>query len=81
MCPEAPNTTPDVTSENMRNTTLGRDKTTVRSAFKLLSIDFNFRGGFCVLAVVMINGLTPVIDPTALLREVDRFISGFSSSK
>lgn len=80
MCAEAPSTTPDVTNENIRNTTLGRDSIIVRSAFKLLSIDFNFRGGFAFGGAIT-NGLTPVIDLTLPRGEDGRLsLSGFFSS-
>lgn len=86
MCPEAPTTAPDATSENMRNTTLGRDSSTVRSSFKLLSIDFSFRGCFPVLLGTL-NGVTPAIDRTLFDGEGERlycfssFRVAISSSK
>lgn len=86
MCPEAPTTAPDATNENIRNTTLGRDSSIVRSSFKLLSIDFNFRGCFPV-PLGMLNGVTPAIDRTLFDGEGERlycfsiFCGVISSSK
>lgn len=84
MCPEDPSTTPDATSENTRNITLGRDNNIVRSSFKLLSIDFNFRG-FSLDGIL--NGVTPDIDRTLFDGEGERlycfssFCGVISSSK
>lgn len=85
MCPEDPSTTPDAISENTRNTTLGRDNSIVRSSFKLLSIDFNFRG-FPVPLDGILNGVTPDIDRTLFDGEGERLycfsrFCGISSSK
>lgn len=43
MCPADPSTAPAVTSENIRNTTRGRESSFARSVLKVLRIDL--RGG------------------------------------